>query len=128
MRPLDYRPLWLALGWSLAGGIVWLSLTSAPPQPVSFQYNDKVGHLGAYALLMAWFVGLYQSRRGLALHAGLFVAMGVGLEFLQGLGGLRQFEVADMAANALGVGLGLLAVRTPWPRWLRRLDRRLAAL
>jgi hypothetical protein len=41
--------------------------------------------------------------------------MGVTLEFLQGWGGARIFEYADMAANSLGVLIAWLATRTRFP-------------
>jgi glycopeptide antibiotics resistance protein len=39
-----------------------------------------------------------------------FIAMGVGLEFLQGELGYRTLDFADMVANALGVLFGCAAV------------------
>jgi hypothetical protein len=49
-----------------------------------------------------------QWRRRLGYAAG-FVAMGIALEFLQGMTGYRTFDPLDMLANAVGV-LGGLAV------------------
>jgi len=43
-----------------------------------------------------------QWRRRLG-HAAGFIAMGIALEFLQGMTGYRTFDVLDMAANAAGV-------------------------
>jgi len=99
------RKALVAAGWAWAAAIVWLSVTPAPPQ-VDVAYGDKLGHLGAYALLMFWFAQLYSRRATQAAHAATFVAMGVALEFVQGALGTRSFEVLDMAANALGVALG----------------------
>ena len=47
-------------------------------------------------------------RNRLAYAAG-FVALGVGLEFVQGLTDYRTFEVADMVANAIGVLLSWIS-------------------
>jgi VanZ family protein len=99
----------LGLGWGWAAAIVWLSLTPSPPQ-VDVEYGDKLGHFGAYGLLMFWFALLYHHRRTRALYMVAFIAMGVGLEFLQGRLGYRTLDVADMAANTLGVLLGCAAV------------------
>ena len=85
--------------------IAWLSLTPSPPQ-VEFRESDKVGHMLAYGLLMFWFAELYTRRMFFALG---FIAMGVGLEFVQGMLGYRTFDVFDMLANTLGVLLGWLA-------------------
>jgi VanZ family protein len=98
----------VAAGWGWAAAIVWLSLTPAPPE-VDLSYGDKLGHFAAYGLLMFWFSQLYlQTRTRLAYAAG-FIAMGIGLEFLQGLLGYRSHELLDMLANALGVLLGWAA-------------------
>jgi glycopeptide antibiotics resistance protein len=82
--------------------IVWLSLTPSPPQ-IEFRESDKVGHVLAYGLLMFWFAALYAHRLFFAFG---FVAMGVGLEFVQGMLGYRTFDVLDMLANTLGVLAG----------------------
>jgi VanZ family protein len=99
------RILGLALGWGWAATIVWLSLTPSPPQ-VDVQFGDKLGHFGAYGLLMLWFCFLHSKLRIRTFHAAGFIAMGIGLEFLQGHLGYRTYEVFDMAANTIGVLLG----------------------
>ena len=88
--------------------IVWLSLTPAPPK-VDFEQSDKLGHFLAYGGLMFWFAQLYRGRRGRLGYAAAFVAMGVGLELIQGQLGYRTYEVFDMYANTLGVLLGWAA-------------------
>ena len=50
-------------------------------------------------------VELPQSASALAYGAG-FIAMGVGLEFIQGMTDYRTYDVLDMAANSIGVLLG----------------------
>jgi VanZ family protein len=102
------RAALLTGGWLYAAALVWLSLSPSPPDP-GFAYGDKLGHFGAYALLMVWFGGLYRSRLARLGYAALWIAMGIGLEFAQGATGYRSFELADMAANALGVAAGALA-------------------
>ena len=109
------RMIGLGLGWGWAAAIVWLSLTPSPPQ-VDVGYGDKLGHLGAYGLLMFWFALLYLSWPIRVRYMIGFIAMGVGLEFLQGTLGHRTFDVVDMLANGTGVLLGAaaaLAVRKP---------------
>ena len=85
--------------------IVWLSLTPSPPQ-VDFEQSDKLGHFLAYGLLMGWFCLLYIQEKTRMLYGIAFVAMGIGLEFVQGWLGYRTFEVYDMVANTIGVLLG----------------------
>ena len=96
----------MALGWAWAGAIVWLSLTPSPPT-VDFAESDKVGHFIAYGVLMFWFSMLYLKRASRAAYAAGFIAMGVGLEFVQGWLGYRTYEVLDMVTNTIGVLLGL---------------------
>ncbi len=84
---------------------MWLSLTPAPPDP-GFAYGDKLGHLLSYGLLMFWFCFLYRAPTTRLGYAALWIAMGIALEFAQGATGTRSFELADMAANSLGVLLG----------------------
>lgn len=109
------RILGLALGWGWAATIVWLSLTPRPPE-LNVQHGDKLGHFAAYGLLTFWFCLLYHRRPTRALYLIGFIAMGVILEFLQGMTGYRTFDLWDMGANTAGALLGMmvgLSVRKP---------------
>jgi glycopeptide antibiotics resistance protein len=112
---LTRRQVLIAIGWAWAATIVWLSLTPAPPK-VDFAQSDKVGHFIAYGTLMAWFCFLYLRPRTRVLYGIGFIAMGVGLEVIQGLLGYRTYEVFDMFANTLGVLLGWAAALVALPR------------
>ena len=116
--------LYLALGWAGAGAIIYLSLTSLPDTGIHFRFMDKVMHLGAYFSLAAWFGFVCEKRRNWWIHAAVFVLMGAGLEIAQGLGGIRQAELADALANLSGVVLaGLL---WPWTKgWLQGIEEKL---
>lgn len=106
------RGIWLALGWLWVATIVWLSLTPNPPEPVRFWNADKLEHALAYGLLMLWFSQVYVRRMRRIFTAILLVAMGITMEFLQGMTGYRSFEYADMLANSAGVLLGWVWART----------------
>jgi hypothetical protein len=98
------RSAGLALGWAWVATVIYLSLTPSPPK-IDLESGDKLGHLFAYAVLTYWFCQFYfHSSR--VLYALGFVAMGIGLEFAQRATGYRSFELADMAANTLGVAAG----------------------
>ena len=99
------RAALLAGGWAYAAAIVFLSLTPKPPDP-GFEHGDKLGHLLAYGLLMFWFCYLYRYRYTQLAYGIGWIALGIALEFAQGATGTRSFEVADMAADSLGVLLG----------------------
>ena len=105
---MSLRHLHLAIGWTLIGIILWLSLTPQPPQ-VDFEQSDKVGHFLAYGGLMFWFCQLYPRTRTRAAYAAGFIALGIAIEFLQRATGYRSFEVMDMVADAIGVLLGWAA-------------------
>lgn len=102
------RRLWLAVGWALVAAIVYGSVMHAAPS-LGFEQGDKLEHLGSYGLVMFWFCQLYPARRARLGYALGFAALGVALEFVQGWLGYRDFEVADMAADAAGVALGWVA-------------------
>lgn len=100
-----YR-LWISIGWALITLIVYLSLTVSPPEILEFAFADKLKHLFAYSVLMGWFTQLYPSLKARRVWALALFLLGVAVEFIQGWSGYRFFDVADMAANSLGVLLG----------------------
>jgi len=88
------------------------------------QGRDKFAHFLAYGSMSFWFAMLFEGRTRQLGIALAFAAMGVGIEFLQGLTDYRTFEVADMVANAIGAGLGWGLAQTPLRNaldWLERL-------
>lgn len=110
------RPLALAGGWALILAILWLSLTPAPPK-LDVTFGDKIGHFAAYGSVMFWFCKLYVRKPTRVALAAAFVAMGVGIEFIQGATGYRSFELLDMVANTVGVLLGwCAAIFIPFPQ------------
>ena len=53
--------------------------------------------------------------------------LGIALEFAQGMTGYRMFDHADMALNALGVGIGLALARTRLQHMLSAIERTITA-
>jgi len=120
-----YRRIWLLLGWGMVAAIVVLSLI--PVELDLSEGRDKLAHFAAYGILSFWF-GMIFGGRGLQLGIAVaFAAMGVALEFLQGLTDYRSFEIADMVANAMGAGLGWGLVQTPLRSALTLAERWIAA-
>ena len=104
------RQAWLLSGWFWIGLVVYLTLTATPPQvDLGLDHADKLEHLAAYFWLMGWFAPLYSARRTRLTIAAALIAMGITLEFLQQLGGVRYLEFADMVANTAGVVTAFLA-------------------
>lgn len=80
--------------------------SAQPPEVLDFAFSDKLEHLFAYSVLMGWFGQLYVAKPRQVISAVAFCLMGVAIEYAQDWGGQRFFDVADMAANTLGVLLG----------------------
>lgn len=102
--------------------VVYLTLTSSPPEVFNFELGDKIGHLIAYSTLMAWFGQLYLVIRTQFKFAISFCVMGALLEVVQGMGGVRFFDYFDMLANAVGVGLGWWLTRGVFAGMLTRIE------
>ena len=105
---LVLRRLWLKIGYLLVVCVIILTLIPDPYYTLGIDdlfenLSDKAQHLFAYAMMMGWFVQIYHSKKSRLFLATSFILMGVVLEFLQGLGQTRMFEVADMVANSIGV-------------------------
>ena len=79
---------------------------------MKFMYGDKLGHISSYLILMFWFGNIYYGKRQRLWLGITFITMGVLLEILQGVGGYREFQFADMLANSVGVALGWSLART----------------
>lgn len=106
--------------------MVWLSLANLniPQGPVD--WGDKLNHLVAYGFLMSWLGQLVQrpwQQLGLAVALS---AMGWLMEFLQGMLPHRWFDVADAAANMLGVLIAWLLLYLGTSAFLGWLERRFA--
>ena len=104
------RPrLWLGLwwfGWLLC---VVLSLIHPPQLGVDVPDGDKIGHFLAYALLSAWSVWLFSSRRSHFVSAIALVLLGIAMELAQGaFTSDRMMDGRDAWADAIGVLIGQL--------------------
>jgi len=128
MNKLRFEKLWLTLGLGFVALVFYLSL--APDLPdTGVPHGMKIGHLLAYGWLMFWFAQIYRSNAMRYAFALVFCAMGIGLEYVQGLTDYRGFEYSDMLINSTGVGLGLLLSHTRLQNtfsWLESLVRRTA--
>ncbi len=124
MRPLRYLSWYLLAGWTYVGLIIWVSLTARLPEAPAIAHIDKLEHVGAYFLLMAWFGQVLSDERGRLVRALGFIAMGAALEVLQGMGGVRQMELMDAVANGAGVLVGLALSSGQGGRLLEKIEAR----
>lgn len=112
MRQLKLEKFWLLIGWLLLAAIVYVSLAPAPPEP-DFEINDKLLHFAMYFILTAWFAQLFSPGKRLYIYALVFFAVGIALEFGQGLTDERSTSLLDALANGAGIIAGLLLALTP---------------
>ena len=112
---LRYFNFWLSIGWLMVVFLCYFSLTAHPPEfDIDFEYFDKVRHFIAYFVLMFWFAQLYKNNKNRMGFGIFFILMGVVLEILQGLGGVRYFEYYDMLANTVGVAIAWVITKKRW--------------
>ena len=124
---LKLRPLWLLIGYMLIAYVIYETLTADPVNvDIHLPFADKYMHALGYFILMGWFVQIYHSKKAKLIGALFFIGMGIGLEFLQEMGGVRYFEVADMIANALGVFIALSLSNTVFEKSLLYIDTMIA--
>ena len=119
---LRARQLWLFVGWTLVFSVVYLSLAPGYIE-TGVEQGDKFLHAFTYGALMVWFANLYERLARRRMLAAAFVAMGIALEFIQGWTGYRNFEVADMLADAAGVAAGWALAPPRLPNFLRGIEK-----
>lgn len=90
------------LFWAVAGLVVWGELG---PGDIGFSIWDKLQHFGAYALMAGLSTVALRAQRWWLWGLLYLVAMGGGLEILQGMVG-RDMSFRDEIANTLGVIAG----------------------
>lgn len=106
---LNARALWrLALLVSVAA-IVYLATTSQS-YPIPASANDKVNHLIAF-LELTLLTRLAWPELKPWWFAPALLSFGLGIEMVQANLPYRDFSLADLAADAAGIAIGLL----PWP-------------
>ena len=126
MLSLRYKQFWIIVSIVLLLGVVWGTLETAFSglMPRGF---DKVKHFGTYLFLAVWFTGLLHRPRywiaGLSL-----LGLGLSLEVAQwAMRAGRTGDPYDMAANTVGVLLGLLLALAFTGGWAQRVEAWLAA-
>ena len=119
---MRHRRLWSIAGWTMVAVIVWLSVTPSPPE-IELENADKFEHLLAYAALTFWFCQLHSARRTQFFFLIGFIAMGIALEFVQGMLAYRSFDPFDMLANAIGALAGWGVAWAVGPSLFARIER-----
>ena len=123
MLTLRYPYLWLSLGWLLVIVVIVGSLLPGPViQQITPPVNDKIEHFTAYFAMMIWFAGLYPRAKHLRV-AGALLFLGIALDVLQGTATTtRNFELLDIAADAVGIAVALGLAYWLLEGWCQRLE------
>lgn len=123
VKPLRHMRMWLALWFLGITALVVACLLPAPDLP-KVNVNDKLEHALAFALLASSAVQLFTRGRPLATVAAGLLALGAGIEFAQALfTTTRAMELADLVADAIGIGAGMAVAWTPLRDVLLHIDR-----
>ncbi len=108
---LAMRRLWQAALFVSIAAILYLATTSNSYPPIPAAPNDKINHLIAF-LELTLVTRLAWPRLSVFWYAPpALLVFGLILEVVQANLPYRDFSLADLTADAVGIGLGLL----PWP-------------
>ena len=118
---MRFRQFWTIAGIGFVLLVIYLSLT---PDPVDIGQPEgmKIDHVIAYAWLMMWFAQIHGALGRRLIFAAAFCALGIALEYMQGMTSYRHFAYMDMLFDAAGVAIGLLLAQTPLQNTLRLLE------
>ncbi|MCX7512723.1 VanZ family protein [Frateuria sp. STR12] len=119
-------------GWSVLGLLLMLAVLASALLPVTRQLTamaisltpegDKLLHVAAFAGLMLWWGNVYR-RTGVRLGvAAACLAFGVLIECAQWPADPDDASAWDVLADLVGLGLGVLLLRTPLADMLVRAE------
>jgi VanZ family protein len=123
----QWRNGWLALGVALMAVVAALALLPAArhlnAMALALPQGDKLLHVFAFAVLMGWWGNLYHRPRQRLAAAAACLLFGLLIECAQWPHDPEDASVWDLAADALGLALGALLLRTPLAGVLTRAER-----
>jgi len=116
-------------GWLVLGALLALGVFGAAMLPAARQLNrlmlaipdgDKLLHLAAFAGLMLWWGNVYRRWHTRWAIAGWCLLFGLLIEGAQWPVAPEDADPFDLLADAAGIALALLALRTPLGQLLAR--------
>ena len=116
--------------WRIAGGCVLLFVLAAALAP-AFWWTpriqtgigfDKWLHIATFLVLGVWFSGQYARRAYWRIALGLFL-FGAFIELVQRQTTHRSGDYYDLAADAVGIVVGLVIAYAGAGGWSLRLER-----
>jgi len=117
----------MLLGVALMAAVAALALLPAARQlnamALALPQGDKLLHVLAFAMLMGWWGNLYHRARQRLGVAAACLLFGLLIECAQWPHDPEDASVWDLAADALGLALGALLLRTPLAGVLARAER-----
>lgn len=123
-KSLRHVPIYVLIGLTLIGIVVWLSLAQLSGVP-DFQSSDKVGHVLAYMALAFWHSQYVRPPGPMVICCIGLILLGISMEWAQSLTDYRLAEWGDVVANTLGVLIGAALGLTPLGQVLIRIERAL---
>lgn len=127
MAAPQWRMGWVTLGAALMAAVAALALLPAARQlnamALALPQGDKLLHVLAFAMLMGWWGNLYHRARQRLGVAAACLVFGLLIECAQWPHDPEDASVWDLAADALGLALGALLLRTPLAGVLARAER-----
>lgn len=115
--------LWIALGALLMLWGLYQALASDPSLHLDFPGGDKLLHVLGSVCLMGWWGNVFAGRRARNVAALGCLAYGVLIEGLQWLDPPRTADGLDVLADAGGIAVALLLLRTPLAGVLAHVER-----
>lgn len=119
-----HRP-WAGVGVLIMLWTLWMALRPDPGITVDLPNGDKWLHAFTFTCLMGWWGNLNRRRQARIWVALGCLAFGIFIEFAQWLSPPRDADPFDVLADAIGIVVALLLLRTPLARVLAALESRL---
>ncbi len=129
------RPLIHARRWKLASIALLSAVLVAALMPAVWFWDDRVSglrwvegidkwtHAATFVVLALWFCGMY-SRSVYWIIAGGLLIFGIAIEGCQYLVSYRTADWVDVAADAVGIAVGLAVARAGVEGWCQRFESR----
>ena len=128
-------PLRFARRWHIASLVLLVVVLLSALMPVFWFWDNRAGgirwlenvdkwlHAVTFLILALWFCGMVRRQRYALMALGLF-AFGGLIEGCQYLVGYRTADATDLAANAIGLVIGLSIGLIGVGGWCQRLEKR----
>ncbi len=123
MRELRFARAWRFGGFALLALALVALLVPGAGAVLPPGSSDKIVHAIGFFGMTTWFAGVYRRARWGRVALGM-LAFGVLTEVLQGLATrTRSADPVDFVADAVGVGIAMLAARAGLEHWARIAER-----